>query len=267
MKRTQVAISDIGDVMDALGGKSYEELRNSLDYVCSEIASKFDLYGSNKQPRKATIIDTIANSTCVSCSAKKLSNTTLHRRIDGIYMECHRLAVGTLVEELEDKLSKMGYSVRILSEAETEYGRVDVLIKPTNFGVRLRYGVNELIVEVKTGLSISLSQILRYLLDRENETLILWRIRNRQVLKFNGTCLKPLLVRFVKMCVLRGERLLATPEPSCEHPEQNDCWSPTQEEIQNMLEDFAQALVETLPHVLKTVLETLEVKENDRKSR
>lgn len=262
MKHAKIAVSDIGEVMDALGGKSYEELRNSLDCVCSEIASKFGLYGPNNHPRKATIIDAIANSTCVGCSAKKLSDTTLHRRIDGIYMECHRLAVGTLVEELQDKFRRMGYSVLILSEAETEYGRVDVLITPTNYGIKLEYGVSELIIEVKTGLTISLSQIFRYLFDRENETLILWRIRNRQVLLFNGKCLKPLLMRFMKMCILRGERLLATPEPTCEHPRQSDCWSPTQEEIQSMLEDFAKALVETLPRVLKRVFETLEVKDS-----
>lgn len=266
MKHSRITISDIAEVMGALGGESYEELRATFDCVCSEIASKFGLYGPNNHPRKATIIDAIANSTCVSCSARKLSNTGLRQRVDGIYMECHKLAVGTLVEELQDKFSKMGFSVLILNEVETEYGRVDVLIKPTNFGVKLQYGINELTVEVKTGLSLSFSQIFRYLLDRENETIVLWRIRNRQVLLFRGTHLKPLLMRFMKTCILRGERLLADQTSTCDHPKQSD-WSPTQEEIQAMLDDFAKALVETLPCVVKTVFETLEVKENGADAR
>lgn len=265
MKHSGITIGDIGDVMGALGGESYEELRATFDCVCSEIASKFGLYGPNNHPRKAAIIEAIANSTCVSCLAKKLSNRT-SQRIDGIYLECHKLAVGALVEELEDNLSKMGYSVQVVTEAETEYGRVDIFIRPTKFGVRLQYGVNELIVEVKTGLSISLSQIFRYLLDKENETILLWRIRNRQVLVFNGRYLKPLVMRFMKMCVQRGQRLLATnSKPACEHVGQNLSWSPTQEDIQHMLEDLAKALVETLPCIVSKIFETLRIEKNGTK--
>jgi hypothetical protein len=261
-----VTKNEIDKDVDAVSQQSFDELRDLLDWVCSEIASKFNLYDPNRQPRKAVIVNAIANSTCVGCLSKKLSNTAPRKRIDGIYMECHRLAVGTLVEELEDKFSKMGYSVLVLSEAELKHGRVDVLIKPTNFGVKVQYGNNELIIEVKTGFSISLSQIFRYMLDLEDEVVILWRIRNRQVLVLDGTLLKPLVMRFMRTCVLRGERLLAIKAPTCEHVDKDNGWLPTQGEIQNMLEDFSKALIETLPRVVKTALETLGVKENDAKS-
>lgn len=266
MKRSKIVISELNEVMQAVGGESYEELRDSLDRVCSEIASKFGLHGPNNHPRNATIIDILANSTCISCLARRLSNTGPRQRIDGIYMECHRLAVGTLVEELQDKFSKMGYSVQILSEAETEYGKVDVLIKPTNYGLRLNYGLNEIIVEVKTGLSLSFSQIFRYLLDKEDQTLILWRIRNRQVLVFDGDRLKPILMRFMKNCILRGERLLKTGRADCEHPTKNNGWLPDQQTVQDMLEDFTGALLETLPCITKTIFGALKVKENDNQA-
>jgi hypothetical protein len=266
LKRSKIVVSDLSEIMEAAGGGSYEELRSLLDHVCSEIATRFGLYNTNNHPRKATIIDVIANSTCVSCSARRLSNNPPWQQIDGIYIECHRLAVGTLIEELHDKLGKMGYSVMILSEAETEYGKVDVLIKPTNYGVRLNYGLNDLIVEVKTGLSMSFSQIFRYMLDKEGQTLILWRIRNRQVLVFDGNQFKPILMRFMKNCILRGERLLKTEKADCKHPTKSNCWIPDQRTLQEMLEDFTGALLETLPCVTKTIFRALKVKENSTQS-
>jgi len=265
-KRPEATVNGIGEIIQALGGKSYEELKESLDHVCIEIASKFGLQNSNNRPRKAAIIDCIASSTCVGCIAKQLFDKSSHQRIDGIYLECHRLAVGTLIEELHDQFSSMGYSVLIRSEVETQYGKVDVLIKPTNYGVRLRYGLNELIVEVKTGLSVSFPQIFRYLLDKEDQTLILWRIRNRQVLVFDGDHLKPILVRFMRNCILRGKRLLKTEEADCNHPTKSNCWLPDQQAVQDMLEDFAKALVETLPHVVGKIFEMLKIEAKDAKS-
>jgi hypothetical protein len=261
-KRTQT--STISEILQGLGdGKSYEELKESLESVCSEIASKFGLYNVGNRPKKAAIVDCIANTTCIGCIARELSNKASQQHIDGIYLECHRLAVGTLIEELHDQFSRMGYSVLIRSEAETDYGKVDVLIKPTNYGIQLRYGLNELIVEVKTGTSMSLSQIFRYLLDKEDQTLILWRIRNRQVLIFNGGYLKPMLMRFMKTCILRGGRLLKSGKADCEHATKGKSWLPDQQAVQDMLEDFTSALLETLPRITKTIFKTLKVKEDD----
>jgi hypothetical protein len=250
--------------MEAAGKESYDELRNDLESVCSKIASRFSLYDKGGRPRKAAILDIVAGSTCVSCIQRRLSGTASTSRIDGIYTEVHRLAINVLIEELYDKFNDMGYSVSILSEAKTQYGKVDVLIKPTNFGVTLQYGTNELMVEVKTGVSMSIPQIFRYLLGKENQIVILWRIRNRQVLLFDGELLTPLLKRFMKTCILRGRRLLAAPEQtSCKHSGPTD-WSPTQGELQEMFEDFAVAIVETLPFVVKAALKKLGVKGVDK---
>jgi hypothetical protein len=262
MRHTKT-ITDIGDIMDAVGKESYEELRDALDSVCSEIACRFGLYDKSGRPRNAAILDIVASSPCLSCVSRRLSGTANTARVDGIYTEVHKLAVNVLIEELYNEFSNMGYSVSILSEAETKYGKVDVLIKPTNFGIALQYGTNELMIEIKTGVSVSIPQIFRYLLDKESDTIILWRIRKRQVLSFNGELLTPLLKRYMKTCILRGQRLLATPEQtSCKHSSPTD-WSPTQGELQEMLEDFAVTIVETLPLVVKTVFEKLGVKRID----
>jgi hypothetical protein len=257
LRYTHSPIRDISDILKVTGTKSFQELKDELERLCSDVASRFSLYYPNNTPRRATIIETLAGSSCTSCIFKRLSNTAAQGRIDGIYLECHRLAVSTLAEELQNQFSDQGYVVSIANEYEKEFGKVDVFIRITNYGIHLQSKTNELMVEVKTGFSISLPQIFRYLLDTENETIIVWRIRNRQVLLFDGTKFKLLLMRFMKTCILRANRLLASTEPKCGHYIQNNDWSPTEKGVQEMLEDFAIAIVETLPHVAEKVFETL----------
>jgi hypothetical protein len=244
-------------MMESLGLESYDKLKSDLERVCSELASRFDLHDKSGRPRTATILDILAGSTCTCCITRNLSETNNSKRIDGIYAEVHKLAVSILIEEIYEKCSSLGYSVSILSEAQTKYGKVDVLIRPTRIGVALQHGATELIVEVKTGVSLSIPQIFRYLLDKENQTVILWRIRNRQVLTFSGTQFNALLRRYMKTCILRGQRLLnSTEQVSCKHAGRTE-WTPTQDNLQEMLEDFSTALTETLPCVAKTILQKL----------
>jgi len=243
----------------------FEDLRNLLDQVCSQVAQRFSLYGSNGKPRKATILAVIAKSACIACIAKKLSTQARANHVDALYLECHRLAVNVLVEELYSLLRGMGCNVRISTETELEYGKADVTITITNYGVNLRCKANELLVEVKTGKSLSLSQLFRYLLQDSNSTIVVWRIRNRQILFFTAQEIRPLLIEFVKMIYLRAERLLSSPIPTtCQHT-QHFGYRPSQEELQEMFQDFAGALMETLPYVLETIAEKLAVQNSEEK--
>ena len=236
-----------------------EKLRSLLDEVCSQIANRFSLYNSNGKPRKSAIIDVLANSTCLTCIARKLSGRAISNDVDALYRECHRLAVNVIVEELYDLLSGMGYTVVVSSEARIEYGKADVIITVTNYGIDLESNRDELMVEVKTGISLSLSQLFRYMLDRRVNTIVVWRVRRRQVLVFDIQDIEPLLLQFMKMCIMRGSRLLSLPQPpQCQHTKRVD-WQPDQEELQSMFQDFAKAITETLPPVLKVILERLNI--------
>lgn len=245
----------------------FENLQNLLDQTCSQIAQRFKLYNPKGKPRKATIIDAIARSTCVVCIAKNLSGHTAANDVDALYIECHRLAVNVLVEELHNLFSKMGYKVMISTEAQLNYGKADVIITITKYGINLKCSANELVIEVKTGTSLSLSQLFRYLLDKRSNTIVVWRVRRRQVLAFDSQELNPLLMEFMKICIMRGMRLLESSEPlACEHLSQSSCWSPTQNELQKMFQDFSKALMETLPYILQTILEKLDIEGNCIKS-
>jgi len=167
------------------------------------------------------------------------------------------LAVNVLVEELCNFLRAMGYNVMISTEAELVYGKADIVITVTKYGVNLKCCGNKLMVEVKTGKSLSLSQLFRYLLQESHSTIVVWRVRRRQVLVFKAQEIKPLLMEFVKMIYLRASRLLSSPAPAtCQHS-QRFGYQPSQKELQEMFQDFAGALMETLPYVLETISERL----------
>jgi hypothetical protein len=127
----------------------------------------------------------------------------------------------------------------------------------TNYGLNLKNSVKELLIEVKTGNSLSLTQIFRYLIDSRSDTIIVWRIRRRQTLVFDVHEIKPLLTEFVRMLCLRGIRLLSAEHiQPCQH-ERERCHQPKQEELEEMLKDFSKALNETLPSILQIIIEKL----------
>jgi hypothetical protein len=242
----------------------FESLRNLLDQVCLQVAQHFTLYNRNGKPRKASVIEAIANSTCLACITKQLSAQTTAKDVDALYRECHTLAVSILVEELYNLLSGMGYKVMISTEAELEYGKADILITITPYGVNLKSKGSELMVEVKTGNSLSLSQLFRYLLDGRSNMIVVWRVKRRQVLTFDAENIRPILMEFMRMICLRGARLLSSPQLSCQHSPQMD-YRPTQEELQKMFQDFAEALTLTLPHALEIIIEKLGVQNSEVK--
>jgi hypothetical protein len=254
-----IKIEAINALAESFHTKSadFEGVRNLLNDFCGQVAHHFNLFNQNGKPRKATIIDVLAKHTCLGCISKSLSEQSSASDVDALYKECHILAVNVLVEELYSFLSRMGYKVLISTEAELEYGKADILITTTKFGINLKCKTNELLVEVKTGNSLSLSQLFRYLLDRRCNTIILWRVRRRHVLVFNAQKIEPLLIEFMKMICLRANRLLTSQTPICSH-ERHLNHEPTQEDLEKALKEFSQALVETLPMILQTILSEIE---------
>lgn len=243
--------------LDSAENASLDSFRCLLDDVLCRVAECFSLYNYKGKPRKATIIDTVAKTSCLTCITRKLSEAGARNDVDALYMECHMLAVNVLVEELGTFLGAMGYNVIVSTEAELEYGRADIVVTVTRYGVNLKSRENELMVEVKTGKSLSLSQLFRYLLQDSNGTIVVWRIRNRQILVFKRSEIEPLLIEFVKMICLRARRLLSSPAPTkCQHL-QRFGYQPSQQELEEMFRDFACAIMETLPCVLEAIAENL----------
>lgn len=237
--------------------RDFENLRALLDHICQLIAKRFNLFDKNGNPLRAKIIDIITKFSCQACIINEFSMQRMPSNVDALYKECHHLAVSIIAEELYYFLNQMGYRVLISTEPKLGYGKADILITVTNYGLNLKGKSKELLVEVKTGNSLSLSQLFRYLLEARSDTLVLWRVRKRQVLTFNAQIIKPLLTEFIRMICLRGARLLlSTQLQPCQHVKQSN-YVPTQERLQEMFQDFSEAVIETLPHVVETILREL----------
>lgn len=230
----------------------YDIIRKQFDDACTKVADHYSLFYSNGKPRKAQIIEAIARTTCTSCINGLLREKPVNL-IDNFYIAIHSLASNILVEELAVQLTEKGFSVLVANEKNLEYGRVDILIIPNRHGVDLHLNRKEIVIELKTGRTFSFSQIFRYMLDNEERTLILWRIRNRQVLLFEGNRIKPLLAQFMKMIISRAERLLSNQEMPCEHVLNCNNWSPNQQQLQEAFTAFSNGIIATLPSVVETV--------------
>jgi hypothetical protein len=231
-----------------------------LDHVCCRIAEKYDLYSGSK-PRKSMVIELLAQNPCIGCIDKELRNRST-QRIDDVYSELHRLSCGLLVEELYCRLVKTGRKVNITTEENLKFGKADIFIVPCYYGLSLRTNQTEIVVEVKSGLGLKISQLFRYLIDNNPRALVLWRIRNEQTLVLEKSKIKPLLTQFIKMVVSRAERLLSASEVQCKHTYSHKAWSPNSQQIQQTFLDFANAVVKTLPHVVETIMILLDEEED-----
>jgi len=201
---------EIGVMNYVIGGKeNFEELRLGLFDVIKSIALKYNLYRHDGKARFAAIISVLAQESCPSCAIRKLTGKG-GKRIDAFYGECHSLATNILVEELYDIFSEMGLVVSITPESDLELGRVDIQIEVSRTGISIKdREATRLVIEVKTGNSFSLHQILRYLFDGKAEKVLAWRIRNRQILVFDYEETLPIMRKFARLITLRGKRLLA----------------------------------------------------------
>jgi len=241
----------------------YEKVRTVFDSLCLEIAKRYNLYYSNGKPRRAGIIEVIARTACSACIDRKLKKNESNH-VDALYKEFHQQACNILVEELYNRFNKLGLIVAISTEKQIQYCKADVFIFFNGHNVDLLKDQKEVAVEIKTGLSMSMTQLLRYLLDKPDRDLILWRIRNKQVLIFGGAKLRPLLTQFMKMFIQRANRLLASTEASCDHNFWDGNWSPTQQQLQEAFSDFAEAVVRSLPNVVDTIISILNGEKNNQ---
>jgi len=268
--REQLNISKTGQMQSQLNFQpnktkqqttdDWTEILSLLDYICSQIGSRYELF-SKGQLRRAMILEVLAKNACLGCLDKQLQ-TKSFQRIDSIYSELHQLAANLLVEALHSQFIKNGHKVIIATEASIRYGTADILIIPSNHYISIHSNKVELIIEIKTGFSLSIPQLLRYLIDNNQRSLILWRIRNQQLLFLDAKEIEDLLLQFVKMIIARGERLLKAPEIDCSHSAETKSWSPNSQQLQETFLDFSRGIMETLPSVVEAVVAKFEQEVN-----
>ncbi|MBS7647682.1 hypothetical protein KEJ24_07580 [Candidatus Bathyarchaeota archaeon] len=118
---------------------SFEQLRIWLDKICNDIAIKYGLLTPSGKPRKAFVLDTLLKYSCRGCIRKALQHHEADGRVDALYIQNHRLAIGLLIEGLRSIFESSGLSLNVGLEVTGDFGKSDVVVKPTWTGVSVRY--------------------------------------------------------------------------------------------------------------------------------
>lgn len=233
---------------------SLKRLRSQIEDLCSDLAAKFNLYDKRGKPRNAFILDTLMRYSCYGCIVKVLTQQRRDDRADKLFLENHRLAIGLLMESLRRRL-RDGFKIE--EEVKGEYGRPDIVVKSTSMGVILEIANRlEVVVEVKTGEIFTYSQVFRYLIERPNAILILWRVTKRQIIRFDGEKIRKLLLLAMEAALNRGMSILNGEYDECDHtPVKTTPY--VIEDSQAIVDDFLTALVDTLPAITKAVLDVV----------
>ncbi len=248
LKQTHTISSEVQDIVD---------YRSQLDKLCSDIADAFDLYDSKNRPRKAFILNTLMKYSCLGCIAKVFKQPYQWNDVNAIYRENHRLAVNILSEHLQNHLNAKGFNVLVQDEVEGDYGRVDVLITPISCGMLVKFRGTEIIIEVKTGKSLSYDQVFKYLLERPDATILVWRVIMNQIFTIEREKISYLLQAYTEMLTRRGNKLLNNRSSVCKHNPLDERTSIIMNP-QEAIDEFLSSLLETLPKIIETVLKLLE---------
>ena len=233
-----------------------ENLRTYLDEVCDRLAAKYSLFDCFGRPRKALIADALFRFGCLGCIWKTFTQLRMFRsEVDCIYMEMHSLALNILSGALMQMLN--GRNLNVSCEEKDNFGRSDVVIRRTGFQAVVEADGVNIIVEVKTGKSISFAQLFRYLLQHPNAILVVWRVAMRQVFTLSGEKLKNLLCLYTASAINRGLSILNGDVAACQHSVGVELYRRI-ENPQLILENFFQGLTESLPLVVAVVAKTIE---------
>lgn len=201
---------------------------------------------------------------------------------DRWWLEVHDQAATRFAKYFAEKCELEGLNVRVVREAQVEYGRVDVFIetgKPIKV-VRIFDNNNdskegdflEVVVETKSGTSFNLSQCLRYLVGKNwfRRAVIPWRIQANQYPVIKGWEHEKAVKGFMKSCVYTAKKVLEAigkgeieprkPENSENNKNQNYLTSEEAERLFSILDDVE----EQLPNLTSKIFET--IKERGKKN-
>jgi hypothetical protein len=165
---------------------------------------------------KAKIASVLGTTTCeVQASQVMRAASEEGLVFDPYYVEKHEVAKRAFIEQLTTELYKAKANFQLKLEEIGELGRYDIVI--------VLAGINgkhekRLVVEVKAGLSLDLTQIERYLMV--GERLLLIRIMTRQAKLFTPEEYSDLLASASQNVAAKAERILNNqalliPGPEC----------------------------------------------------
>jgi len=116
----------------------------------------------------AVLLDYPCHKRCIW----ELSSKRVNLAVDPFYLQRHEFVKNRFIELLCIELSNRGLNPKIISEDSEELGTVDVVIKNIGSGFAILNNSINIRVEIKTGASLDLNQIIRYLVNCDSLVLL-----------------------------------------------------------------------------------------------
>ena len=237
-------------------------LVDELDCLIRQLADKFNLF-YNGRPRKAFILDVLLRYGCLGCIVKALTKQNTSR-IDDIYTENHRLAVNLLCEQLKAKLKAENFKVVVEEKVPGNYGKMDIVVKSTLYGLQLQLATFQIVVEVKCGKSLRYSQLFRYFLqDPSVSVIVVWRVTMHQIIVLERAKISNLLPFVVDTAIRKAQAILNDAVPPCEHSFSDKVYTVANPQV--LVDDLIEGMsylpevVNKIVNLLKSVLQTYEI--------
>ena len=191
------------------------------------------------------------------------------RHFDQIYREKHDLAESKLIERLKNALTTIG-TVVVSKELRKNLGTYDILISQNNpLKIIPKVGC-QVIVEMKTGLSLSLTQLERYF--EPGSVLFVIRIATQQVIRLEASKYEKMLSASTldlaeklkrilkdKAIIVPGLHCSGCPVQDCQYyvPHSSSTILRTPRDIQEELDQFLMNLYPTIQTAVKKIVREL----------
>ena len=190
-----------------MSADQFRTLRDGYRAKVAQIATSHHLIRNNI-PMTASAMKILSRYPCELRAAHELTHFFEARKdnFDPYFTEKHRFAQMRLVERLKNEFCGLGRRVLISTEAKSPSGIYDILIKVNGNDVEVIKGEERIIVEIKTGSSVSLDQLERYLLDEV--TVVLCRVAFGHVTVLRPRDYIDLLSRGLADYIEKAERIL-----------------------------------------------------------
>jgi hypothetical protein len=160
----------------------------------------------NPRATNAKIFSILQEHPCLVRCDYEICNGATRSSIDPWYLTKHEFAKNKIIDAIVDKVSNLAV---IKSEHKVLNGKIDVVVLPDK--VVIRHGKRVIAFEIKSGKSISLFQIERYLF--ESDIVVVIRVPTQDVAVINSQLIKRSLTKTAASLsrkigfILRGEQI------------------------------------------------------------
>jgi hypothetical protein len=178
-------------------------LRDELLGLAAQISAKYSQKFSEK-----SVVNMLMEYACERYIIEKLRlGARDEDDVDRAWRSLHGYAVALLLERLKNRLTESGFHVGVAIEAESPTGFYDIMLRANGTGIEILNGDKSICLEAKTGFSISLSQLEKYLWN--GATIILVRFATSDVITFRPSEWAALLKAVLIDRIEKARRIVA----------------------------------------------------------